>query len=242
MENSNLSFRVWYLAILFMTATKKGISACEMQRQLGYKRYMTVWSLMHRIRILMGKRDDLYSLTGMVEFDEGFFKVAIPEKEHQHLKRGKGSQRLENVGVMAESTPLVDINTGIESKHCRYFKLKALDTQKSESINTLFQNSVKSDSVVFTDQGNNYQDIHKFVEMHITEKSSKQTTKKTLKWVHIAISNAKRTFLGVYHKMSSDYLQNYLNEFAYKLNRRHFADLFERVMVAAVFPYWYNCD
>ena len=240
MEHSHLSFRVWYLAILFMTATKKGISACEMQRQLGYKRYKTVWSLMHRIRTLMGKRDDLYSLTGMIEFDEGFFKVATPEKEHQRLKRGKGSQRLENVGVMVESTPLVDINTGIESKHCRYFKLKALDTQKSESINTLFQNSVTSDSVVFTDQGNNYQDIHKFVEIHITEKSSKNTTKTTLKWAHIAISNAKRTFLGVYHKMSSDYLQNYLNEFAYKLNRRNFADLFERVIIASVFPYWYE--
>ncbi|MEI6684199.1 MAG: IS1595 family transposase [Bacteroidota bacterium] len=240
MEHSHLSFRVWYLAILFMTATKKGISACEMQRQLGYKRYKTVWSLMHRIRTLMGKRDDLYSLTGMIEFDEGFFKVATPEKEHQRLKRGKGSQRLENVGVMVESTPLVDINTGIESKHCRYFKLKALDTQKSESINTLFQNSVTSDSVVFTDQGNNYQDIHKFVDMHITEKSSKNTTKTTLKWAHIAISNAKRTFLGVYHKISSDYLQNYLDEFAYKLNRRNFADLFERVIIAAVFPYWYE--
>ncbi|MEI7661257.1 MAG: IS1595 family transposase [Bacteroidota bacterium] len=240
MEHSHLSFRVWYLAILFMTATKKGISACEMQRQLGYKRYKTVWSLMHRIRTLMGKRDDLYSLTGMIEFDEGFFKVATPEKEHQRLKRGKGSQRLENVGVMVESTPLVDINTGIESKHCRYFKLKALDTQKSESINTLFQNSVTSDSVVFTDQGNNYQDIHKFVDMHITEKSSKNTTKTTLKWAHIAISNAKRTFLGVYHKMSSDYLQNYLNEFTYKLNRRNFADLFQRVIIAAVFPYWYE--
>jgi len=240
MEHSHLSFRVWYLAILFMTATKKGISACEMQRQLGYKRYKTVWSLMHRIRTLMGKRDDLYSLTGMIEFDEGFFKVATPEKEHQRLKRGKGSQRLENVGVMVESTPLVDINTGIESKHCRYFKMKALDTQKSESINTLFQNSVTSDSVVFTDQGNNYQDIHKFVEIHITEKSSKNTTKTTLKWAHIAISNAKRTFLGVYHKMSSDYLQNYLNEFTYKLNRRNFADLFERVIIASVFPYWYE--
>jgi hypothetical protein len=64
-----------------MTATKKDISACEMQRQLGYKRYMTVWSLMHRIRTLMGKRDDLYSLTGMIEFDEGFFEIATPDKE-----------------------------------------------------------------------------------------------------------------------------------------------------------------
>jgi len=240
MEHSNLPFRIWYLAILFMTATKKGVSACEMQRQLGYKRYMTMWSLMHRIRVLMGKRDDLYSLTGMIEFDEGFFEIATSENERKSLKRGKGSQRQADVGVMAESTPLVDISTGIETKHCRYFKMKVLDSQKSESINTLFQNQITADSVVFTDQGKNYQDIHKYVDMHITEKSSKLTTKTTLKWAHIAISNAKRTFLGVYHKMSSDYLQNYLNEFAYKLNRRNFADLFERVIIAAVFPYWYE--
>jgi len=122
-----------------MTATKKGVSACEMQRQHGYKRHMTVWSFMHRIRVLMGKRDDLYSLTGMIEFDEGFFEIATSENERKRLKRGKGSQRQEDVGVMAESTPLEDINTGIETKHCRYFKMNVLDSQKSESVNTLFQ-------------------------------------------------------------------------------------------------------
>ena len=87
MEHTNLSFIIWYLAILFMTATKKGISACEMQSQLEYKRCMTVWSLMHRIRTLMGKRDDLYSLTGMIEFDEGFFEIATPANERKSLKR-----------------------------------------------------------------------------------------------------------------------------------------------------------
>jgi transposase-like protein len=240
MEHSHLSFRTWYLAILFMTATKKGISACEMQRQIQYGRYKTVWSLMHRIRALMGKRDDLYSLSGMIEFDEGFFEIATSENSRKKLKRGKGSQRQQNVGVMAESVPLEDIKTGVESKHCRYFKMKVLDSQKSESVNTFFQNTVKPDSVAFTDQANNYQDIHRFVDIHIVEKSSEQTTKKTLKWAHIAISNAKRTFLGVYHKMDTNYLQNYLDEFTYKLNRRYSPDLFERVIIASVFPYWYK--
>jgi hypothetical protein len=54
----------------------------------------------------MGKRDDLYPLTGMIEFDEGFFEIAPPEKDRNNLKRGKGSQRQEDVGVMAESTPV----------------------------------------------------------------------------------------------------------------------------------------
>jgi hypothetical protein len=78
--------------------------------------------------------------------------------------------------------------------------------------------------------------------MHISEKSSKLTTKTTFLWAHNAISNAKRTFLGVYHKISSDNIQNYLNEFAYKQNRRNFAYKFERVIIAVVFPYWYECE
>ncbi|HIP36061.1 MAG TPA: IS1595 family transposase, partial [Crocinitomix sp.] len=41
-------------------------------------------------------------------------------------------------------------------------------------------------------------------------------------WVHIAISNAKRTLLGIYHKIKGKYLQLYLDEFCYKLNRRYF--------------------
>ena len=60
-------------------------------------------------------------------------------------------------------------------------------------------------------------------------------TKTTLKWVHIAISNAKRAFLGVCHKMKGIYLQNYLDEFCYKLNRRYFNDrFFDRVAIALI--------
>jgi hypothetical protein len=59
-----------------------------------------------------------------------------------------------------------------------------------------------------------------------------------LKWLHIAKSNAKRNFLGVYHKINGEYLQNYLDEFVYKLNRRYFKSIFERLVVASVYPYW----
>ena len=62
---------------------------------------------------------------------------------------------------------------------------------------------------------------------------TKETTVNTLKWLHIAISNAKRTLLGIHHKIKGKYLQNYLNVFCYKLNRRYFGDkLFDRLLVA----------
>lgn len=42
--------------------------------------------------------------------------------------------------------------------------------------------------------------ISKYVEVHLTEKSSNQTTKTALKWAHVAISNAIRVFYGIHHK------------------------------------------
>ncbi|SIT97876.1 ISXO2-like transposase domain-containing protein, partial [Epilithonimonas bovis DSM 19482] len=94
---------------------------------------------------------------------------------------------------------------------------------------------IDNQSIVFTDKSTSYVDISDFVELHITEKSDKETTNETLKWVHITISNAKRNLLGNYHKIKRKYLQLYLNEFIYKLNRRYFGDkLFERLIIANI--------
>lgn len=241
MEHSNLPFRTWYLAMAFMTFSKKGISAVELQRQLNHSRYTTIWSLMHKIRVAMGKRDDLYKLEDMVEFDEGYFEIATKEKDKKNLKRGRGSQRQSNVAVMAESTPLENPKTGKKSSHCRYFKMKVLDTHKKEEVNSTITDNFEEMSIVFSDKSTSYVDISDYVEMHITEKSSRETTVSTLKWVHIAISNAKRTLLGIYHKIKGKYLQNYLNEFCYKLNRRYFGEhLFDRLVLAVSSQYWHK--
>ena len=75
MEGSKVSFHTWYLAMAFMTFSKKTISASELQRQLDHPKYDTVWRLMHKIREGMGKRDALYRLEGASEFDEGYFEL-----------------------------------------------------------------------------------------------------------------------------------------------------------------------
>lgn len=237
MEHAKLPFQKWYLAMAFMSLTKKGISATELQKQMGHSRYASIWTLMHKIREAMGKRDSLYTLTGMIEMDEGYFETTTPEGTK--LKRGKGSQKQRNVAVMAESTPLEDLETGNKSKHCRYFKMQVLNSHKSDSINQLFVNSIKDSSIVFTDKSTSYIDIADYVEVHISEISNQYTTNTTLKWVHIAIANAKRTLLGIYHKIKGAYLQNYLDEFCYKLNRRYFGEkCFERLTLAIAKIYW----
>ena len=63
---------------------------------------------------------------------------------------------------------------------------------------------------------------------------------KILPWVHIAISNTKRLFLDMHHRIKNEYLQYYLNEFCYKFNRRYFGEkLFDKVVLAAIS---YNID
>jgi len=236
-EHSKLPIRKWYLTMAFMSFSKKGISAKELQRQLEHKRYGSIWRMMHKVRAAMGLRDDLYKLEGMIEFDEGYFEKATPE--NVVLKRGKGSQKQSNVAVMAESTALEDIETGTQSRHCRYFKMKVLDNHQANDINKTVIENIAQTSIVFSDRSTSYVDIADLVEVHVTEKSTNLTTKTTLQWVHIAISNAKRTLLGIYHKIKGCYLQSYLNEFCYKLNRRYFGKyLFDRLTLALAKTYW----
>lgn len=238
MQSSKLPFLVWYRAMFLMSTTKKGFSAKEIQRQLGLKRYEPVWAMVHKLRKAMGERDARYTLEGMIEMDEGYFTVASTEIEKSKGKRGRGAAGKQNVAIMAESTPLENVETGKKSKQVRYFKAKVLENHKSEQIEETISESINDKTIVFTDKSSSYVDISNYVELHISKKSSKESTVDTLKWVHLFISNAKRNLLGNYHQIKGKYLQLYLDEFVYKLNRRYFGErLFDRVVIAAITGY-----
>lgn len=231
MHDSKLPVRTWYLCMAYMVMTKKAMSAHEMRRQLGMKRYEPVWAMMHKIRKAMGQRDARYGLSDLVELDEGYFPQASPKATK--LKRGKGSQRKKNVVVMAESIPLEELETGKRSSQCRFFKMKVIDKGDAKAINDAVSESLDQKTIVLSDKAKHYVDIAKYIEGHITVKSDKHSTNDTLRWVHTAISNAKRTLLGIYHQIRGVNLQLYLNEFCYKLNRRYFGNrIFDRITLA----------
>ena len=60
MQGSHLPVRDWFAAMFLLTATKRAISAKEIQRQIGRKRYQPVWEMVHKLRDVMGKRDGGY--------------------------------------------------------------------------------------------------------------------------------------------------------------------------------------
>jgi hypothetical protein len=109
---------------------------------------------------------------------------------------------------------------------------------KSETINQKIETGVELGTDVVTDNYSSYKKISSTVN-HTAHKVDKTNANKVLPWVHKAISNAKRLLLDVHHRIDDDFLENYLNEFCYKFNRRYFQDeKMERLIIAGVNHQW----
>ncbi|GHB37453.1 hypothetical protein GCM10008106_18340 [Mongoliitalea lutea] len=116
--------------------------------------------------------------------------------------------------------------------------MKVLTDVTKETVEQFVEESIDTESVLFTNENTACVNLERLVEEHIKIKSSPDSTKVALNWVHVAISNLKRNLLGIYHMVSEKYLQNYLYEFVYKLNRKFFGEkLFNRLIFAAIYPY-----
>ena len=241
MEHSKLPYLYWFMAMHLLTSTKKSFSAKEIQLQLSHNRYEPIWAMLHKIRSVMGLRDEEYTLEGEVEIDEGFFEtVDINRSYSGKLKRGRGSEKQTIVFVSAESKVETDLNNSKKyqkKKTFKYIKMKVLNSLRKDEITNHVKATIKTGSHLDSDGSNSYNDLNKDYKhtVHIVEKKE---SSKVLPWVHTSIANAKRLLLDVHHRIDDDFLQNYLNEFCYKLNRRYFDNLFDRLLITAVKYKW----
>ena len=236
MQNSKLPYRYWLITIHLLTSTKKSFSTEELRLQLGHKRYQPIWEMTNKLRDVMGKRDNLYQLTGETELDDGFFSTEIPqEHKNEPLKRGRGSQSKTKVLVMAESEFVENPKPGRKPKRVNHIKMQVISDLKSNTITSIVKEQVVKSADLITDDSTSYTKLIEHVNSHVAKVVEPQMIPIILPWVHIAISNAKRLLLDVHHKIKTEYLQYYLNEFCYKFNRRYFGEkLFDRLLIAAV--------
>ena len=250
MHKSHIPVKTWFMCIHLLTTTKKSFSALEMQRQLGFKRYEPVWYMMQKIRLSMGKRDNKYELQGTIELDDAFFEIVdVSEKDElgnkidkdEYLKRGRGSKKQMKVIVMVESKPNPNqTNPHKKNRSMGYVKMKVMDDLTSVGVNYEVGKAVNSKSTILSDGYSSFKSLKNVVYKHLSMVTPSKEAHKTLPWVHTVISNAKKLFLGVHHSVGKEYLQNYLNEYCYKLNRRNFkSDLFDRMIVAGANDTWY---
>lgn len=251
MEHSKLPLRTWFYTMHLMTSIKQVLSAKEVQHQLHLSQYPPVWLMMMKLRNIMGKRENIYRLTGTVELDEAFFptRMEADEKE-QPLKRGAGSQRQSKVLVIVESKAVDDIlKEYLESKNVsssmgkagklakqskgqtvkkvvHYIKMFAIDNMKADTIDNLLSKSLDTSAVIVSDGSSSHVNFKKNFAKHIAlvEKDVDEVVRKGLPWVHIIIGECRNGISAIHKEIDERFLQLYLNEYCWKFNRRFFRD------------------
>lgn len=193
-ENSRTSLQLWFYAIYLFSTTRSGVSAKELQRQLGVT-YKCAWRMGHQIRQHMGKVDKQGPIGGGgrdVEIDEGFFG-------------GEGNKKTMVLG-MAEKDGAI--------------KTKVIKENAWFNINNEIIKNVKRTSTVHTDEAQVYDNLKR---MHYIHKPKNHTRDKewntpTLDsyWTRL-----KMSIKGTHVWVSAKYLDKYADEFAYRFNRRH---------------------
>jgi len=243
MESSKLPYRYWLTAMAFLTNTKKSISALEMQRELGHKRYEPIWAMLHKLRLAMRHRDTKYELKEYIELDEGFFATADRRgnKSDDENRQGRGSNRKSPVLVAVESMPVKDTQTGQE-RQVKHLKMTVMDSLTAKDIHYEVRKTISKQAGVLTDGYKSYSKLSEIVREHkVVVVKDKKELDKVFPWVHKTISNAKRLLLGIHHSIKRDYMQNYLDEYCYKFNRRYFGEKqFDRLLIACATTTWYN--
>ena len=199
-----------------MTATKKSISALEVQDQIGHKYYEPIWAMMHKLRRVLSERDNSYQLEGEIELDEGFYSTSFSfdinefTGKKESLKRGKGSQKKSKVLVMASFTkvPLSKFNP---KKHktprkLKYLKMKVVDDLESSTINSEVKKTINKDSFVHTDAYRSYNKLPEIIKRHTKYNLQHDNSNKVLPWVHKAITNSKNLLKAIHHCINPEYL------------------------------------
>lgn len=174
-----------------------------------------------------------------MELDEGYFESVQIDKpsgnqSDQKRKRGRGSQKQSPVMVMASTVHDFEFTKNHKKPtKFRYVKMKVMQDLKSETVEKIVKDNVVFGSVVKTDNYSSYGKIKNHVWVHKAQNVKGDATGKVLPWVHTMISNAKRSLLGTHHMVSKKYIQDYLDEFCYKVNRRYYEEnLFDRLLIA----------
>jgi len=85
-----------------------------------------------------------------------------------------------------------------------------IEDLRSGSIDNKIVTNISLSSIIDSDDSTSYANFRKLVAEHRPQVMPKELIGNSLPWVHIAISNAKRMFLDIFHDIKPEYLQNYL--------------------------------
>jgi transposase-like protein len=197
-HKSATPLKLWFYAIYLFSTSRNGVSAKELQRQLGVT-YKTAWRMASQIRALMTGNDDM--LNGTVEVDEtyigGYKKGAMG---------GKGK------------TPVL----GMVERGGK-IKTKTLQARETHLILNEIRSNVARGASLITDKFGVYRKTKNMGYSHSSVNHWKREYvrgKVHTNTIEGFWGNMKRAMDGTYHVVSPKHLQSYVNEFSFRYNHR----------------------
>jgi transposase-like protein/ribosomal protein L37AE/L43A len=209
-EQTKTGLAKWFLAIYLVSASKGGISALELQRQMGFGSYQTAWTWLHKIRRAMVRRGRA-ALTAQVEADETYVGGAEPGKP------GRGGGKTALAGA-------VESGRGKASgRRLGRLRLAVVPDVSAASLEGFLGQNVARPATVTTDGWAGYGGLAAAGYRHapINLSASWGDAALRLPAIHLVFSLAKRWLLGTHHgAVQAKHLPAYLDEFVFRFNRR----------------------
>jgi transposase len=229
-EKSTTRLTIWFHAMYLMGQTRCGISAKQIQRETGVT-YKTAWRMFKQIRTLMS--EDI-SLEGEpIEMDECYIGG---KRKNKHVSKTRGMRGRSGFGD--DQTPVF----GMVERGGRVVA-KVTPDVRSATIYPIVHEFVMPASTVYTDEYPIYDRLANEMNGYVHHRIKHAERIYVMGDVHTNTiegfwSLVKRGIGGVYHSVSRKYLQTYLDEYAFRYNRRNatepmFVSLLERVALKA---------
>lgn len=216
MHRSHLPIHIWFWSAYLVSTHTPGISALQLQRQLGLKNSETAWYLLHRLR------------RGMVSPTRGLLSDVV-EADETHIggpskgKKGRGVAKDANKTLIAGAVEVVEYKTKSgELKHrAGRLRLEVLKNANGTEIKKFLNGNIAKGSVIKSDGWKGYSAEALVGYKHArTVQLSPDGEKKFAPHIHRAFGNLKSWLLGTHHGVDPKYLQSYLNEYVFRFNRR----------------------
>lgn len=194
--------KLWFRAMWEMASRKNGVNACELQRLMGFGSYGTAWNWLHKLRRAMARRS-AEPLWGEVVVDDAY----LGAKRHATHLFGRGTTN-DVILVAAE-------NGGGRIRIAR------AEGVTEAAIGPFIEVSIAPDARVVTDGWAGYSVSALNGRAHVATSKIRHAQNDPLQMCHIVIALLKRWWLGTFHgAISSKHLDAYLEEFAFRFNRR----------------------
>ncbi len=234
-HKSSTSLRLWFYAMYLMTSTRSGISAKQLERELGVT-YKTAYRIFKLIRTELMAQDDDEPLQGTVEMDE-MFVGGKPRQSDRAKWADLPKQARMSAGVKWSKEHRTPVFGMVEREgDVRAF---VVDSVQANTLLPHVTANVKSGTRIMTDEWGSYRTLDRMGYEHDT--IMHQAKVYVSGDVHTQTiegfwSLVKRGIWGVHHSVSRRHLQMYLNEYVWRFNRRNSGErtFFSLILRAAV--------